>query len=276
MDTERFLEENNIQVSKNVEKLDMHFTLDSLNSLNQTEDLHFWHKNRKYFLEKVIKNLALPSNMLGADIGCGNGSILSFLQKRYDKGTFTGIDGYAEALVNCRNRNSEVILQLQDITALDRIENEDNRYDIVFLMDVLEHLEKPEITLQRIKGVLKKGGYIIATVPACQSLWSDRDAFLGHYKRYSNSEFKTLFSKEGYSVKKGNYFFSHLFFPTYISRLIFSKLAKKSGQEIESDELKKVPIINEILYLVGVLEIRLSLVMRLPFGTSVYCIARNE
>lgn len=266
----------NIEISDNIKNLDMHFTLDSLTSLNETEDKHFWHKNRKYFLRKVLSKLNYSKQIKGADIGCGNGSILAFLQNTYPKSTFTGIDGYPEALINCRNRNKTVALQLQDITNLDPIDQEDDKYDVVFLMDVLEHLENPSLTITKIKSVLKKGGHIIATVPAGKSLWSERDVFLGHYKRYSKKDFKSLFSSQGYKVKRANYLFSHLFLPTYISRLIFSKISNKSGKEIESDELKIVPVINDLLQLIGFIEVNISLHVPLPFGTSVYCIAKYD
>lgn len=275
-EAEHYLKEKNIAVSDNIKNLDMHFSLDSLTSLNSTEDSHFWHKNRKYLLKKLIKGLKLPSSIHVADIGCGNGSILAFLEQQYPKSKFVGIDGYPEALINCRSRSNIATLQLQDITNLDAIENEVDRYDVVFLMDVLEHLENPSQTINKIKAVLKKGGYIVATVPACQSLWSSRDEFLGHYKRYSKSDFKNLFSNNGYTTIKANYFFSHLFFPTYLSRLIFSKISNKSGQEIESDELKIVPGINGILQFLGFLEINLSMILPLPFGTSVFCVAKND
>ena len=270
------LSQYSIEVSDNIKNLDMHFTLDSLASLNETEDKHFWHRNRKYFLRKVLSKLQYGEQIKGADIGCGNGSILAFLQDTYTDSSFTGIDGYPEALINCRNRNKVVSLQLQDITDLDPIKDENSKYDVVFLMDVLEHLEKPSETIKKIKSVLKKGGHIIATVPAEKSLWSERDVFLGHYKRYSKADFKELFSKEGYQVKRANYLFSHLFLPTYISRLILSKISKKSGKEIESDELKIVPGVNEILQFIGLIEVNISLNIPLPFGTSVYCIAKYD
>jgi 2-polyprenyl-3-methyl-5-hydroxy-6-metoxy-1,4-benzoquinol methylase len=275
-EAENYLIEKNIAVSDNIKNLDMHFSLDSLSSLNSTEDGHFWHKNRKYILKKLIKGLKLPNSIKGADIGCGNGSILAFLEQQYPESKFVGIDGYPEALINCRSRSNTATLQLQDITNLDPIENEEDRYDVVFLMDVLEHLETPSQTINKIKTVLKKGGYVVATVPACQSLWSSRDEFLGHYKRYSKTDFKNLFNSNGYGVVKANYFFSHLFFPTYLSRLIFSKISNKSGQEIESDELKIVPGINAILQMFGFLEINISMFLPLPFGTSVFCVAKND
>ncbi len=275
-EAEEFLAEKNITISNNIKELEMHFSLDSLTSLNQTEDNHFWHKNRKYLLKKLVKSINLKKSIHGADIGCGNGSILAFLEQEYPESKFVGIDGYPEALINCRSRSKMVSLQLQDITNLDAINNEEDRYDVVFLMDVLEHLEVPQQTIEKIKSVLKKGGHIIATVPACQSLWSTRDEFLGHYKRFSKTDFKGLFRDNGYTVIKANYFFSHLFMPTYLSRLIFSKISNKSGQEIESDELKIVPGINGLLYFLGLMEINVSMFLPLPFGTSVFCIAKND
>ncbi|MDH5474107.1 MAG: hypothetical protein OEX22_00295, partial [Cyclobacteriaceae bacterium] len=45
----------NIQYFENIKLLNMHFTLDSLTKLDESEDDHFWHRNRKYLLNILIK-----------------------------------------------------------------------------------------------------------------------------------------------------------------------------------------------------------------------------
>jgi SAM-dependent methyltransferase len=42
------------------------------------------------------------------------------------------------------------------------------RFDIVCLLDVLEHLEDPVSALSGLRKLLKQGGYLVCTVPGCQ------------------------------------------------------------------------------------------------------------
>ncbi|MDH5367325.1 MAG: class I SAM-dependent methyltransferase [Cyclobacteriaceae bacterium] len=265
----------NIQYFDNIKLLNMHFTLDSLSKLDESEDKHFWHKNRKHLLKLLIKKFVRNNDFSLADIGCGNGSIISFLEKAYSKSKITGIDGHLNALINVRRRTKKAVLQLQDISQLESID-QSSRYDIVILMDVLEHLDKPDKILDRIKNVLKTDGIIIATVPALMNIWSDRDVFLEHRIRYSKNEFTQLFKNSGYKVLKSNYFFSHLFVPTYLLRKLFAKFTNKSGQKIEQDELRIIPLLNGILKFIGDIEMYISTFLSLPFGTSTYCVAKKN
>ena len=265
----------NIQYFENIKLLNMHFTLDSLTKLDESEDDHFWHRNRKFLLNILIKKFSKNRNFKLADIGCGNGSIISFLEKKYSESKITGIDGHLNALINVRRRTKKAFLQLQDISQLSPL-SEDQRYDIVILMDVLEHLDEPGEILKQINNVLKKDGVIIATVPALMTIWSDRDHFLGHRTRYSKKQFSQLFKTAGYSISKSNYFFTYLFVPTFLSRKLLVKFTNKSGKEIEEDELKIIPILNQVLKFIGNIEMYISTFLSLPFGTSTYCVAKKN
>lgn len=55
----------------------------------------------------------------------------------------------------------------------------------VGVFDVLEHLEKPKDLLAEVYRVLKPGGICLVTVPAHEWLFSNFDANIGHYRRYS-------------------------------------------------------------------------------------------
>jgi SAM-dependent methyltransferase len=148
-------------------------------------------------------------------------------------------------------------------------------YDVVTLLDVLEHLDNPAQVLQQVKSLLAPGGILIATVPAMQSLWSDRDAFLGHRRRFSCWDFSTLVQSAGLSVQHRNYLFSFLFAPAYIHRKILSSFLNKKGSEVEADELKVIPGVNGLLRAAGAIDVQWSLRWPLPFGTSTYCVAQR-
>lgn len=259
-----------INYADNIKNLNMHFTLDSLQHLESSEDQHFWHINRKFLVKKLIERYK-PTGFRGVDIGCGNGSVISAMEKEFPTSSWTGIDGYLDGLINARKRTGKAILEWQDITALESLDNK--KYDVALILDVLEHLDNPERVVQQINKVLQSEAVVIATVPADMQLWSDRDSFLGHRKRYLKSELAGLFADNGFKVLKSNYCFSHLYIPVWFFRKIFSK--NSSGKAVEEEELKIRPLINPVMSFVGNMEMKTSIHLKLPFGTSTWCIAKK-
>jgi ubiquinone/menaquinone biosynthesis C-methylase UbiE len=73
----------------------------------------------------------------------------------------------------------------------------DNSVDIVTAMDVIEHIPDDKAALREISRILKPGGYLLATVPAFQSLWSDHDVALHHFRRYTQPSFRDVIQRSG-------------------------------------------------------------------------------
>ena len=61
-------------------------------------------------------------------------------------------------------------------------------YDIVILMDVLEHIEKTQEFLEACLFHLRPDGIIIINVPVLQSMYSVYDEIMGHFRRYNNEK----------------------------------------------------------------------------------------
>ena len=57
-------------------------------------------------------------------------------------------------------------------------------FDVIFYIDVLEHISDDADEMQRAAGRLKPGGTLIVLVPAHQFLFSTFDAAVGHFRRY--------------------------------------------------------------------------------------------
>ena len=104
----------------------------------------------KFFKDKKGKLL---------DIGCGDGLILSRLNKNKDLGCF-GIDVSPTAISIAKDKGVSncAILDLFNLTEADK-------YDCIFMGDVLEHLPDYEEGLRKAKKCLKADGLILVTVP---------------------------------------------------------------------------------------------------------------
>ena len=60
-------------------------------------------------------------------------------------------------------------------------------------MHVLEHIKNDNQEIQQATKRLKKNGYLIILVPAHQSMYSNLDKLVGHYRRYNINYFKRKF-----------------------------------------------------------------------------------
>ena len=74
--------------------------------------------------------------------------------------------------------------------------------DSVLCLNVLEHLDKPDLALEGFRKVLKSGGHALILVPAHQWLYSDADAALEHRQRYSKSEVIEMMQQAGFEIVK--------------------------------------------------------------------------
>jgi len=107
-----------------------------------------------------IKNLLplLNGDEEFLDIGCGHGSVSSELLKNGYK--VAGIEINKDAIISLKAKGFEVYKK--DISKPLQIEK---KFDIVLILDVLEHLFDPCFLLEEAKKATKEKGYIIVTVP---------------------------------------------------------------------------------------------------------------
>ncbi|MEK7555437.1 MAG: class I SAM-dependent methyltransferase [Patescibacteria group bacterium] len=119
---------------------------------------------RKYFGRFLPKD----KNAKILDFGCGNGGFVYWLQK-IGYQNVEGIDASGEQVEVAKKLGIKNIYQLKDIDAVDK-------YDIVFMKDVLEHFNKDEIMalLEKIHKALKDRGVLIIQTPNAESPFSGR------------------------------------------------------------------------------------------------------
>jgi hypothetical protein len=79
-------------------------------------------------------------------------------------------------------------------------------------MDVIEHIEDEIAFLRDLRGrpMVGPGTTFLVTVPAYQWLFGSHDAFLGHYRRYSNRALRRRLEAAGLRVLDIGYFFTSL------------------------------------------------------------------
>lgn len=237
---------------------------DLYGDMYETESHHFWHIAKREYVEMMIKKYTEKKVKNILDIGCGTGKNMEELSKI---GTVFGVDSSSEALGFCKKRG---IVRLKKGFA-EKIPYESERFDVVTILDVLEHVnDKGAVT--EMERVLKKKGIVIITVPAFPWLWSRWDEILGHKKRYTKETLLTLFNEKKWEVKKISYIHSFLVVPTLIIRAIKTKQKK----EYASDFQLMNPFINGILHSISLLEQMVVKRYDMPFGTSLLCVIQKK
>lgn len=103
---------------------------------------------------------ACPSRIL--DIGCGRGGVTRALKTRCPQAQSVGLDLFLDPAYDYAATFDEFA---QIDLERDALPVDIASFDLVLLLDVLEHLRDPEALLARIAGVAKDGCYFLVSLP---------------------------------------------------------------------------------------------------------------
>ena len=162
---------------------------------------HPWELARfAAFLKIAAPHLRAGQRIL--DFGAGDTWFAHALQQRFA--------GYQLQLdcVDTAGRIDERNPQLRQLTAIPA----QQRYDVVLLLDVLEHLPDDHATLAEIiSDHTVPGAIVIVTVPAWPQLWSSHDVALRHHRRYTAATVTALLhGAQLTQLASGGWFYSLL------------------------------------------------------------------
>ena len=143
-------------------------------------------------------------------------------------------------------------------------------YDLVALLDVLEHVPDDVASLRAIHRRLKPGGTLLLTVPANPWMWTAHDAAHHHFRRYSKQQLAEVIADAGFEVQLLSFFNSLLFPLVAAARLI----GKVTGKESADDALPSAPV-NGVLDRIFGLESGMIGRVPMPFGVSLVAVVRR-
>ena len=238
--------------------------------LDETESYHWWFKaKREIVLELANPFLMKSNNIKLADIGCGTGLMLHELEKY---GSATGYDFSDIALSFCQKKCNAELFKL-DLG--DSFFSATTTYDMVFALDIIEHIKNDKVAMDNIFKVVEKNGHAIITTPAFQFLWSQNDINNMHYRRYSLKELQNLAEESGFIVEYISYYNFWLFIPIALIRIVtrIFRLDKHSNIEYGSGK----GILNKLFYRIFVSEKnKISTHKVFPFGVSLIMLVTKE
>ncbi len=110
-----------------------------------------------------IKHLTLIDNRKTLDIGCGGGILAEALAQ--SGAQVTAIDLAENALTIAQNHAiaSRLNIDYRCIPAEDLAKEQQNTYDIITCMELLEHVPNPNTIVDACSILLKPGGYVFFT-----------------------------------------------------------------------------------------------------------------
>jgi SAM-dependent methyltransferase len=229
------------------------------------QDEHWWFVGRREIIRAVLQRAldgGAPSERRILDVGCGTGTNLALLR---DFGAVEGVDSEPAAVEFCQRRGEQEVRH----AAGPELPYASDSFDVVTLLDVIEHVADDQVLLGEVRRVLGPRGHVLVTVPAYSWMWGAQDRIAHHYRRYTRPQLVGCMEHAGLEPLRSSYFNTLLFPPIALVRL--ARRLRPAGNEPRSDfELNHPGPLNSFLARVFSLEASVVPRITLPFGVSLF------
>jgi SAM-dependent methyltransferase len=212
----------------------------------RNEREHWWFRGREEILrgqlERARRFGTIPRNARILNIGAATGRSSEWLG---EYGVVTSLEYDADC---CRLTREWTGLDIVEGSILE-LPWPDESFDLVCAFDVIEHVEDDILATREMKRVVRIGGILLVTVPACSYLWCEHDSINHHFRRYSIRELRRLFCDSDILNCCG--FNSLLFVPIAAHRLtrrLIDMVRPRNNRTLQSDfNRSRFPLIEGIL-----------------------------
>ncbi len=161
---------------------------------------HWWWRSREAAVLSVLRRRWQPPP--GArilDVGCGDGLFFGPLE---EFGEVEGLESSAE-LVSLHGAYRARI----HVAPFNADFCPGKQYDLLLMLDVLEHLPEPAGALRHAASLLAPGGVLVLTVPAFLLLWTNHDVINHHRTRYRRKTLRPLVRAAGFQIFEERYWY---------------------------------------------------------------------
>jgi SAM-dependent methyltransferase len=250
--------------------------------LRGMQERHFWYRGRHRFLLHAVRHHLsgrVDAPLRWLDLGGGCGGWVSYWQRHaadlpvaelaLADSSLLALELAAEALPPA--------VRLYQADLLDLPWR--NRWDVMFLLDVIEHLDDDAQALEQARAALAPGGLLFVTVPALSAFWTWNDEISGHRRRYRAADFAPLAARAGLERIDARYFLFLLSPALLASRWLWRPRPVADSAEVEAlvEAMHRVPspVLNAALAAVFACETPLGHHLRFPWGTSALAVFRK-
>lgn len=230
-----------------------------------TED-HFWVRWRFNAIKRAMMTIDMHSVRDVLDVGCGHGVFISQFSGVYPHIAIAGCDLNPAALDMAHSAGIAVFSY--DITS--EQQELHRRYDLIFLLDVLEHIDDDTQFLRSLAKHVRPGGNIVISVPAMSWLFGPYDAASGHFRRYDRSGLVNVAERSGLTLLS-TFFWGGCLVPIAAMRNLFMTSGDSQENYIRGFR-QPSSIVNNMLAGIGRMEGHAY--PYLPFGTSLIAVVK--
>ena len=224
---------------------------------------HWWFVTKKEIvLDMIERYLRRKGDIKVLDMGCGSGLMLSALE---NVGQTFGMDMSDEAI----SFSKEIFFgQVKKGVLPDQIPYPENFFNLITVLDVIEHVGQDIDALKALRACLIAGGKAVITVPAYMFLWSGFDEMNEHKRRYTLTELNAKLVQAGFTVERITYYNTLLFPVVLIVRMLNNILKRDGASDVD---MPSRPL-NFMLGKIFGIEKYLLRFMNLPFGVSILAV----
>ncbi len=246
-------------------------------TIYELEESHWWYIGLHGLVKDALwrHRKAPPPGSSGKaallDAGCGAGKLLKDLSADYDPAV--GVDISPVGVSLCKKRGLTKLIT----GSVSGLPFKDGSFDAAISLDVIYHMQVADdrTALRELQRVLKPGGILVLNLPAFEFLSGSHDRQVHTKRRYTTKELKRKLLSSGFEVSELSYRNAFLFPVIFLVRAVQKLTGSASHGTGKSDVTGLPGPINRLLTLLLLFENRLLKRVSLPFGSSVFCVARK-
>lgn len=245
---------------------------------------HFWYRGRHQLLLNALRrevraNFGGSQSLHAIDLGGGCGGWLEYL-RHHEAGMFQSL-ALGDSSIRALMLAEPVVGAFAERYQIDLLDlTWKNEWDVVFLLDVLEHIPDHVEVLRQIRNAMKPGGLLFVTTPALNFFWTHNDDLARHQRRYSKADFRRLVREMDLELVRADYFMFFLSPALMLYRMLVRPHKTATPEELQEYLWRshQVPgkLVNSILTQVFLAEAVLVNHVAMPWGTSILAVFRKK
>jgi len=135
------------------------------------------------------------------EIGCGTGTITSFMVDRQLVVGIDVVDDYIRSTSHRFDDRPNIVVRRHDLTeSIDALRG--YRFDSALSVNVFEHIANDERAMKAVYALLEPGGTFTLLVPCHPALLGGFDRDIGHHRRYTKRDLRRKLEASGFTVER--------------------------------------------------------------------------
>jgi len=163
----------------------------------------YWKKMAapRFRVQTVLEQLRRRRPASVVDLGCGGGQLLDEVQQALPQARLVGVDLSERQIADNRAHKPDIrwisanLEQPADWPADDR-----QRYSAVTAIEVIEHLDRPDVFLKNARELLAPGGFLLLSTQS--GTVGETERRVGHRRHFSREDMGALLARNGFAVDR--------------------------------------------------------------------------